>query len=175
MMSEKIKDLLSHTAFHLLKIFGCGWLGAALALIPWNMIRLILHSDQTTKYFDNAMMGVFDVVIAVVVLFLFSFREGRKEGHVPYTKGFLALCCILPAVTHFLICVISGGNFYLMMMPFFIAAAWAGNETAVALGQIAVVSLICDVLYAVALYLGTILGRRRRALDKETMTSKASE
>ncbi len=174
-MNAKIKDLLSHATFHLLKIFGCGWLGTALSLIPWNIIRLIKHSDETTKLFDNAMESVFTVAFAMAFLFLFSFREGHKEGHIPYTKGFLALCCIVPAVAHCLICVISGGNVYLMMMPLFFAIAWAGSETAVTVGQIFVVSLLCDLLYAVALYFGTIFGRRHRVRDKEALTRPSNQ
>ena len=174
-MNGKIKDLLSHAAFHLLKIFGCGWLGTLLSLIPWNIIRTLKHSDETTKFFDNAMEAVFTVAFAMAFLFLFSFREGHKEGHIPYTKGFLALCCIVPAVAHCLICVISGGNVYLMMLPLFIAIAWAGSETAVTLGQIFVVSLLCDLLYAVALYFGTIFGRQRRARDKEMLTRTSNQ
>lgn len=174
-MNVNVKDLLSHAAFHLLKIFGCGWLGTALSLIPWNIIRLIKHSNETTKFFDNAMLSVFTVIFAMTFLFLFSFREGRKEGHLPYTKGFLALCCIVPAVTHCLICVISGGNIYLMMMPLDIAVAWAGSETAVTVGQIFVVSLLCDLLYAIALYFGTVCGRRRRVRDKETLTRPSNQ
>ena len=174
-MNQKIKELFSHAVFHLLKIFGCGWLGTGLSLSPWNIIRTLKHSNEASALFDNAMEAAFTVVFAMIFLFLLSFREGRKEGHIPYTKGFLALCCIIPAVVHCLICVISGGNIYLMMMPLGFAIAWAGSAEAVTLGQIFVVSLLCDLLYAVALYGGTIFGRHRRVRDKEALTSQMQE
>ena len=173
-MNEKArkntKELASTSIFNLLKIWGGGWLAFALVAIPSVLIRALRQSNVNTLKFDYILLSIMVGLVTLVILFLWSFREGYKDGHIPHSTSFTVLSALLPAVLHLLICVISNGSAYISTIPLFLGTVLAGMDTeAITVFHIFLISLLFDSAYGLALWFGSVRGRKKRAKDKQKL------
>ena len=108
-------------------------------------------------------------------LFVFSYRESYKEAHIPQSRSFMILAVALPAVLYFLISAIFYGNVYIAMLPMVFAEHIARGAENIRFGTFFCCTVILNVFFAIALYLGGYFGKRKRGKDKNKLTSQQEE
>ena len=169
------KDLVTKVIFNILKIWGCSWLAYGIVTIPWYLFSAINGSEtQAEKLFNEIVFVIVAGLVCCAFLFLFSYRESYKEGHIPQTKSFMILGAILPAVLYILICVISKSPFF-AIQQIQLVTCMIGTQEIITRGTIFLASLIFTPFFTAALYLGAYVGRKKRAKDKEELTSQPKE
>lgn len=142
----------------------------ALVAIPWNLIRALRQSNVNTLKFDYILLSIMMGLVTLVILFLWSFREGYKDGHIPRSASFTVLSALLPAILHLLICVISNGYVYISTIPRLLGTVLAGMDAdAITMFHIFLISLLFDSAYGLALWFGSICGRKKRAKNKQKL------
>ena len=169
------KDLVTKVIFNILKIWGCSWLAYGIVMIPWNLFRGVKESTtEAEKLFDDILLVIVAGLVACGFLLLFAYRESYKEGHIPQTRSFMVLGATLPAVLYVLICVISKSP-YLAIQQIPLGTCMVGAQENITRGTIFLASVILTPFFSAALYLGAYVGRRKRAKDKEELTSQQKE
>ena len=162
----KQKEILTRILFNILKILGAGWLGALFSLIPLNISKFFTDENLKIEYIISVLSAT---AFATVALIFMSYREWYKERVSASTRTIL-LHSIAPALVHMLLCVVSFGSVYILMLPKFFTVVLANMEVeAINLGHIFLTTLIFDPIYALSLFCGGIAGQKKRFKDRETL------
>ncbi len=162
----KSKESLIRILFNTLKIWGAGWLGALFALIPYNVGKFFTNENLKIEYI---ILVVATTIFAAIALIFMSYREWYKERVSVSTRTIL-FHSIAPALVHMLLCIISFGNTYILMIPKYFTAILANMEVdAINLGHVFLTTLIFNPIYALALFLGGIAGQKKRVKDRKTL------
>ena len=162
----KLKESLIRILFNALKILGAGWLGALCSLIPFNISKFFTNGNLKIEYI---ILVVVTTVFAAIALGIMSYREWYKE-RVSVSNRTVLLHSVAPALVHMLLCIVSFGNVYILMIPNYFTVVLANMEVeAINLGHIFLTTLIFDPIYALSLFCGGIAGQKKRVKDRETL------
>lgn len=168
----KQKEILTRILFNILKILGAGWLGTLFSLIPLNISKFFTDENLKIEYIIAVLSAT---AFAAVALIFMSYREWYKERVSVSTRTIL-LHSIAPALVHMLLCVVSFGSVYILMLPKFFTVVLANMEVeAINLGHIFLTTLIFDSIYALSLFCGGIAGQKKRVKDRETLCENRME
>ncbi len=162
----KQKEALMKLFFNVLKILGAGWLGALFSLVIVNVCKFFTNGNLRVEYI---LWSFVSTIFAALALGIMSYREWYKE-RVPVSIGGILFYSGGSSFIHMLLCLISFGNVYILMLPKFFAVFLANMDVnAVNLGHVFFTTLIFNPIYALSLFLGGIAGQKRRVKDRETL------
>ena len=162
----KQKEILTRILFNVLKILGAGWIGALFSLIPFNVSKFFTDGNVKIEY----LILVFSATaFATIALIFMSSQEWYKE-RVSVPTCTILLHSIAPALIHMLLCIVSFGSVYILMLPKFFTVVLANMEVeAINLGHIFLTTLIFDPIYALSLFCGGIAGQKKRVKDRDML------
>ena len=168
----KQKEILTRILFNVLKIFGAGWIGALFSLIPFNVSKFFTDGNVKIEY----LILVFSATaFATIALIFMSSQEWYKE-RVSVPTCTILLHSIAPALIHMLLCIVSFGSVYILMLPKFFTVVLANMEVeAINLGHIFLTTLIFDPIYALSLFCGGIAGQKKRVKDREMLCGNSKD
>ena len=168
----KQKEVLTRILFNILKILGAGWLGALFSLIPFNVSKFFTDENLKIEYIILVAVAT---VFAAIALGIMSYREWYKERVSASTRTIL-MHSIAPSFIHMILCIVSFGNVYILMLPKYFATILANMDVnSINIGHIFLTTLIFNPIYALSLFFGGIAGQRKRVKDRETMCGNSMD
>lgn len=160
------KETVSKILLNVVKIWGAGWLGFLFGWVAYYVCKAFRPENEKIEYVALIFTAT---SVAVVALTVMSCREWYTDRIPPSTKTLLVHAAA-PALVHILLCIISFGNIYIMMIPTYFAYLLAGMETeSIRMGHIVLTTLIFDPIYAVSFYIGGVIGKKRRLKDRKDL------
>lgn len=166
------KEAVSKILLNVVKILGSGWLGFLFGWVAYYVCKAFRPENEKIEYITLIFTAT---LVAVVALVMMSCREWYTDRTPPSTKTLL-LHGAAPALVHMLLCIISFGNVYIMMIPTYFAYLLADMEVeSIRMGHIALTTLIFDPIYAGALFGGGIMGRRKRVKDRNRLLGRVQQ
>ena len=160
------KEAVSKILLNVVKIFGAGWLGFLFGWVAYYVCQAFRPENEKIEYITLISTAT---LVTVIVLVVMSCREWYTERTPPSTKTLL-LHAAAPALVHMLLCIISFGNIYIMMIPTYFSYLLADMEVeSIRMEHIVLTTLIFDPIYAGALFVGGIMGRRKRVKDRNRL------
>ena len=168
----KRKEILTSLLFNTLKILGAGWLGALCWVILSNVVKAFIRGGLRTEYI---LLSFVSTAFAAIALIVMSYGEWYKERTAPST-GMLLFCSVVPALLHMLLCLITYGNTLIFMFPKYFATVLANMDVnAVKMSHIFLTTLIFNPIYAISLFVGGLIGRKKRLEDRKELCEKTKE
>ena len=160
------KEAVSKILLNVVKILGAGWLGFLFGWVAYYVCQAFRPENEKIEYITLISTAT---LVTVIVLVVMSCREWYTERTPPSTKTLL-LHAAAPALVHMLLCIISFGNIYIMMIPTYFSYLLADMEVeSIRMEHIVLTTWIFDPIYAGALFVGGIMGRRKRVKDRNRL------
>ena len=168
----KQKEILTRILFNILKILGAGWLGALFSYFVVNVCKFFINGNLTIEYILWAFVST---AFAVIALGVMSYQEWYKE-RVPVSMRTVLLCSIATSLIHMLLCIVSFGSVYILMLPRFFTVLLANMEVdSVNIGHVFITTLIFNPIYALSLFFGGIKGQKKRVKDRSTLCENQTD
>ena len=158
--------MIEKVLFNFLKIIGASWGAFGISAVSVMILRFMKVSPRMEFFIDAILGGIF----AAVILYVMVFREEYKERKNNSSVWGQIIPVGLPAFFHMVLCVVTKGNFYIMVTPSLMTVAWANMETEkVTYLQVFFVALAFDCIYAASIWLAAFSGKKKRVKDRETL------
>ena len=104
------------------------------------------------------------------------FRDGYKTENKDLSIYDDWAIAGLSALGHLVLCLIMKGEFCVSVSSRLMMAAWANMDSdKIGFFKVFCVSLLFDLMYAISIFLGSFMGRKRRANDRKMLIRNTSE